>query len=77
MPVREWRRRVPLVAVAVPAAEVVDAGEGGGGHARAEGGVVGELLQAVGEGDGVAWLDDEACDRHPRKDVRPRWRWWR
>jgi len=33
--------RVPLAAVAIPSAEVVDAGEGGGGHLLAEGGVVG------------------------------------
>ena len=52
---------VPLVAVVIPSAEVVDAGDGGGGHLRAQGGVVGELLEAEGEGDGVAWLDDEAC----------------
>ena len=53
---------VPLIAVAVPSAEVVDAGEGGGGEARAEGGIVGELLQAISEGDGVAAGNDEAFD---------------
>ena len=53
--------RVPLVAVAVPSAEVVDAGEGGGGHSGAEGWVVGELLEAEGEGASVARRDDKAC----------------
>src|ERR1017187_4946816 len=52
---------VPLVAVAVPSADLVDAGEGSDGHAGAEGGVVGELLEAVGEGSNVARLDDKAC----------------
>jgi hypothetical protein len=54
--------RVPLVAVAVPAAEVVDACAGSGGHLLLEGGVVGELLEAVGEGCCVAVGDDEALD---------------
>lgn len=52
---------VPLAAVAIPSAEVVDAGEGCGGDADAEGGVVGELLEAAGEGGNVAWLDDKTC----------------
>ena len=53
---------VPLIAVAVPSAELVDAREGCGAHACAEIRVVGELLQAIGEGDGVATGNDEAFD---------------
>ena len=55
-------KAVPLVAVAVPSAEVVDAGEGRGGELLAEGGGVGELLEAEGEGVGVAVGEDEAFD---------------
>ena len=55
-------KAVPLIAVAVPAAEVVNAGEGCGGELRAQGGIVGELLQAEGEGVGVAVGNDETLD---------------
>src|SRR5258708_39131113 len=53
-------QRVPFVAVAVPAAEVLDALERGFAEAALEGGVIGDLLHSLGESVDVAVGDEEA-----------------
>lgn len=53
-------QRVPLVAVAVPAAEVLDALERSFAEFALKRGVVGDLLHSLGEGIDVAVGDDEA-----------------
>ena len=53
---------LPAIAVSVPAADRLDALEGGGGHLLLQGGIVGELLQAGGERVEIAVGDDEAFD---------------
>ena len=53
---------IPQVAVVVPAAQVLDARERGSRHACAQSGIVGELLQALGECGAIAVRHNEAFD---------------
>jgi hypothetical protein len=54
------KQRVPLVAIVVPAAEVLDALERGFAEFPLKCGVVGDLLHSLGESVDVAVGDDEA-----------------
>lgn len=54
------QKRFPAVTVSGPAANCLHAGETGSAHGLLNEGVIGEALQTIGEGGGVADGDDVA-----------------